>query len=91
MSAPDHLPRPALRRQIEQTLASHPEGIPATMLRHELTAHARAFGGAPVGPHQLMRQLGLMLIEGHIDERDGVWHLVDARAQAAARTRTRAA
>jgi hypothetical protein len=82
MSPTDHLPRPSVRERIEHTLAAHPSGVPASALRDALAERSQPLGEAPIGPHQLMRQLGLLLIEGRIDERDGVWVLRDDGAQA---------
>jgi hypothetical protein len=92
MSTTDHLPRPSVRRRIEQTLAAHPGGVPAEALREVLDERARTLGDGPVGTHQLIRQLGLLLIEGRIDERDGVWTLRVDHAHAGRRhTRDQAA
>jgi len=44
MSTDRHLPRRALRRNIEQTLAAEPEGITTQDLRATLTRRARAVG-----------------------------------------------
>ena len=79
MSADRHLPRPALRRRIEQTLAAAPDGITTRELGAALAHRARALGEYPAGPHQVLRQLGQLLVEGCIDERAGVWVLVDAQ------------
>ena len=75
MSTDRHLPRPALRRCIEETLAAEPGGITTHELRATLARRARAVGAAPAGPHQLVRQLGQLLVEGRIDECEGVWVL----------------
>jgi len=79
MSTNRHLPRPPLRRRIEETLQAEPAGITTSSLRDALAQRARALGEMPVGPEQLLRQLGRLLVEGRIDERDGVWTLVDAQ------------
>ena len=78
MSTHRHLPRPALRRRIEETIASDPAGITTHELQASLERVARAHGEAPTGPHQLLRQLGQLLVEGRIDERGGVWRAVGA-------------
>jgi len=78
MSQDRHLPRPALRRCIEETLAAEPGGITTPELRATLARRARALGEPPAGPHQLVRQLGLLLVEGRVDECDGVWVLREA-------------
>ncbi len=82
MSPTDRLARPAVRERIEQTLAPHPTGMPASALRDALAERSQALGETPIAQHQLIRQLGLLLIEGRIDECDGVWVLRDERAQA---------
>ena len=92
MSKDRHLPRPALRRRIEQTLAAAPAGITTHELRAALSLRARALGEVPPGPHQLVRQLGHLLVEGRIDERDGMWVLLAASDRAIVpRSRDRAA
>jgi hypothetical protein len=93
MSSPKHhLPRPALRRRIEQVLAAEPAGITTHELRAALSLRARALGETPPGPHQLVRQLGHLLVEGRIDERDGTWVLlVAAEGAVAPRSHDRAA
>ena len=83
MATTDDLPGPSVRERIEQTLAAHPEGIAAGALRDALGRRGAALGEEPVGMHQLMRQLGLLLIEGRIDEQGGVWMLRDEQAQIA--------
>jgi len=92
MSTDRHLPRRALRCSIEQTLAAQPEGITTHDLRAMLARRARAAGDEPPGPHQLMRQLGQLLVEGRVDESAGAWVLLEesslaldprARSQAA--------
>ncbi len=77
MSTDRHLPRHALRRSIEQTLAAEPEGITTQDLRATLARRARGVGDEPPRPHQLVRQLGQLLVEGRVDESDGVWVLVE--------------
>jgi hypothetical protein len=76
-----HLPRPPLRRRIEETLQDEPAGITTAAMRNVLAHRARALGEQPVGPEQLLRQLGRLLVEGRVDEFNGVWMLVDDRAQ----------
>jgi len=77
MSTDRHLPRRALRRNIEQTLAAEPEGITTQDLRATLTRRARAVGDEPPGPQQVVRQLGQLLVEGRVDESAGVWVLLE--------------
>jgi hypothetical protein len=76
-----HLPRPTLRRRIEQTLQDEPAGISTTAMRDALAHRAHALGEQPVGPEQLLRQLGRLLVEGRVDELNGVWTLIDDRAE----------
>jgi hypothetical protein len=82
MSTDRHLPRPALRRRIEETIVSEPGGITTRELRASLERRARALGELPPGPHQLLRQLGQLLVEARIDECAGVWTPVATQAQA---------
>jgi hypothetical protein len=76
-----HLPRPTLRRRIEVALQDEPAGITTAAIRDALAHRAHALGERPVGPEQLLRQLGRLLVEGRVDEFNGVWMLVDDRAQ----------
>ena len=82
MSTDRHLPRPALRRSIEQTLAAEPEGLTTQNLRATLARRASTVGAEPPGPHQLVRQLGQLLVEGRVDEAAGVWVLLAASSLA---------
>jgi hypothetical protein len=92
MSTDRHLPRPALRRCIEETIAAEPGGITTRELRATLALRARALGESPAGPHQLVRQLGQLLVEGRVDECDGVWVLLeDSPLAQDPRTRNQAA
>jgi hypothetical protein len=79
MSLDRHLPSPPLRRRIEEALQASPAGITTATLRQSLAQRARTLGEVPVGSEQLLCQLGRLLVEGQIDESDGVWMLTDAR------------
>lgn len=92
MSTDRHLPRPVLRRRIEETLEAGPAGVTTATLVDTLARRAHALGEAPPGPYQLIRQLGQLLVEGRVDERDGVWvFLGDEQHAANPRTHDRAA
>lgn len=82
MTMDRHLPRPPLRRRIEEALQAEPAGVTTAALRDALAQRACALGELPVGPELLLRQLGRLLIEGRIDEFNGVWMFLDDRAQA---------
>jgi hypothetical protein len=71
-----------VRARIAQILAMHPSGIPTHALRAALSERSHACEEAPLGAHQFTRQLGLLLIDGEIDEHDGIWFLRDAHARA---------
>lgn len=92
MSTDPHLPRPALRRRIEEELQAGPAGVTTAALGESLAQRAHTRGERPPGPHQLVRQLGQLLVEGRIDERDGVWMIIeDCGLAVDPRTRSRAA
>jgi hypothetical protein len=76
MSANHLLFQPSLRRRIEAVLDDTPDGLSACELADRLVA-AAAGGGPAVGRQQLLRQLGLLLVEGRVDESDGIWTACD--------------
>jgi hypothetical protein len=81
VSTPQELPRPSLRRRIEQALAAHPTGMAWRELTAELHQRALSMGERPPGPEQIVRQLGLLLVEGRVDERAGMWVLLASDAE----------
>jgi hypothetical protein len=91
MSAPHQLPRPSLRRRIEQALAAQPHGLDWRDLRDQLAARAVALGEPPPHGEQIVRQLGGLMLDGRADERDGRWVLLPADAAAGAAPVHRAA
>lgn len=65
------VPQPTLRRSIEQILAASPQGLPWRALTEELGRRA-AVTGRPAEPaHEVVRQLGGLLVDGRVDERNG--------------------
>ena len=67
MSAPHHTSRPALRALVAEIVAAHPAGLRTDDVRAAVSARCGA------GPWQVVRELGQLLVEGTLDERDGVW------------------
>ncbi len=64
---------PTLRRQIQQVLAAAPTGITWTDVLLQVNHRRSANGTHTVTRRQLFRQMGLLLIEGEIDEHNGYW------------------
>jgi hypothetical protein len=83
MRTPHQLPRPSLRRRIEQALAANPLGLGWRELRDQLAVRAVALGEQPPHAEQIVRQLGALLVEGRADERNGRWVLLPADARPA--------
>ncbi|MFN8110691.1 MAG: hypothetical protein U0Y82_12730 [Thermoleophilia bacterium] len=63
--------QPSLRRRIEQTLAACPQGLGWRALSHELAMRAVAGGGAAPIRAEVVRELGQLIVEGRVDERQG--------------------
>jgi hypothetical protein len=78
MPIDSHLPGPSLRTCIEDVMETAAHGITARILREQLAQP----GGPKIGPQELLRTLGQLLVEGRVDECAGVWMLCDADADA---------
>lgn len=62
---------PSLRRRIEQTLAAHPTGITWRALAEEVAHRAVAAGAAAPARADVVRELGGLIVEGRVDDREG--------------------
>ena len=77
----DHPPtRHQLRACVEALVAGAPSGITTLHVRDELNRRVSPADRHAAGPVPVLRILGQLLVEGRIDERDGIWV---PRAQAA--------
>ncbi len=77
----DHSPsRHQLRACVEALVAGAPAGITTLRVHDELIRRVAATDQHTTGSIPVLRILGQLLVEGRIDERDGVWV---PRAQAA--------
>lgn len=84
MHAPQHTPRPALRALIGEIVAAHPAGLTTDGVRAAVASRCG------VGPWRVLCELGQLLVEGGLDECDGVW-MPTASAARAPQTARRAA
>ena len=92
MSTHHRLPHPSLRHRIENALEQTPDGLRVSDLAERLAANPGVERAERIGHEQLMRQLGLLLVEGRIDERGGVWTACEPYPMSVVReTRGRAA
>jgi len=79
------LPLPTLHTTIAELVAERPAGITTAEIRTAVAAAPGRPGGG-----QILRTLGMLLVTGEIDERDGVWvpcgsaHALEADARHAA-------
>jgi hypothetical protein len=62
-----------LRLCVEALVAGAPSGITTRRLRDEVSRRANPAGRDADGSVDVLRVLGQLLVEGRIDERDGVW------------------
>ncbi len=70
----DHHPsRRRLRACVEELVAAAPAGITTGRLRDEVSRRVHPTGGPTRVPVSILPILGQLLVEGRIDERDGVW------------------
>jgi len=76
----DHQPsRRRLRACVEELVAAAPMGITTGRVRAEVGRRVNPSGRDVGGPVPVLSILGQLLVEGRIDEHDGVWIM---RAQA---------
>lgn len=62
---------PSLRRRTEQTLAAHPGGLAWQALAEEVARRAVAAGAPAPRPADVVRELGGLIAEGRVDDRQG--------------------
>jgi hypothetical protein len=65
--------RRQLRLCVEDLVAGAPTGITTRCIRDEVRRRVDPAGRGADGSVQVLRILGQLLVEGRIDERDGVW------------------
>ncbi len=62
---------PSLRRRTEQALAAHPAGITWRALAEEVARRAVAAGAPVPSRDEVVRELGALIVEGRVDDRQG--------------------
>lgn len=74
----------ALARSVEQTLCAHRDGLPVRALIAEVQGREAIAGREVPDAHVVVRTVGLLMVEGRLDERGGLLQLcTDAGACAA--------
>jgi hypothetical protein len=73
MSSTHSLFQTPLRRLIEDALDETPHGLSLAELADRVVVDTGPEDPSGVGRRQLLRQLGLLLIEGRVDECGGLW------------------